>query len=299
MIRKLLCGTAILILAYLALIQWKIWGHVKRSVDASLQGQGQQTGDSVQRVYSFSFSKYTETGERELEIEGDTANILAEQVKLMNVIAKAYAEESPVTITADHGTFDKASGDVYLNQNVVATTEDGARLITEELVIHPDKSGMETEIKAKVKRENIHIEGLGAKSNAAIGHVKFKKNVTVVIQDPNSDSDIPTVITCDGPLEIDYKRNVAHFKHNVVAKDDRGTLSSDYMDVFYDKGTRRVSKMLARGNVVILDKEGNKSYSDTAIYLADEGRMILGGDVDAEYRSEITARESELFGGGF
>lgn len=299
MIRKLLFGTAILILAYVSLIQWKMWGHVKRSKSPSQQGRGQRTEDTSQHVYSFSFSKYTESGERELEIEGDTADILAEQVKLMNVIAKAYAEESPVTITADRGTFDKDTGDVLLRENVVATTEDGARLITEELVIHPEESEMETEIKAKVKRENIHIEGLGAKSNAAIGHVKFKKNVTVVVQDPNAESDNPTVITCDGPLEIDYKRNLAHFKNNVVAKDDRGTLTSDYMDVFYDKGTRRVSKMLARGNVVILGEEGNKTYSDNAIYLADEGRIVLGGDVDAEYRSEIAARESELLGGGF
>jgi hypothetical protein len=58
------------------------------------------------------------------------------------------------------------------------------------------------------------------------------------------------------------------------------------MDVFYDGDSRRVSKMVARGNVVIVGQEGNTTYSDNAIYLADEGRIILGGDVEAEYRPE-------------
>jgi len=253
-------------------------------VDPSKQESDAKAEGAPQRVYSFSFSKYTENGERELEIEGDTADILAQEVKLINVIAKAYAAESPITITADRGTFDKTTGDVLLRENVVATTEDGARLLTEELLIHPDDGEMETEIETKVKRDNIHIDGVGAKSDSNIGKVRFKKNVTVVVQDPNSEGGNPTVITCDGPLDINYQKNIAHFKKNVVAKDDRGTLNADFMDVFYDKVSRRVSKMVARGNVIIVSTEGNTTYSDNAIYLAAEGRIILGGDVDADYK---------------
>src|SRR3990167_7869079 len=47
----------------------------------------------------------------------------------MNVVAKAYAEEIPVTLTSDHGHYDKEKNIVHLKENVVATTEDGTRLL--------------------------------------------------------------------------------------------------------------------------------------------------------------------------
>ena len=44
--------------------------------------------------------------QREIEIEGDSADILSNTVQLMNVMAKAYAEEVPVTVTADRALAD-------------------------------------------------------------------------------------------------------------------------------------------------------------------------------------------------
>jgi hypothetical protein len=46
---------------------------------------------------------------------------------------------------------------------------------------------------------------------------------------------------------------------------------------------QKVSKIIARGNVMIENPDGNKTYSDSVIYLADEGRVILGGDTEALY----------------
>ncbi len=174
------------------------------------------------KLYSFSFSKYTPTGEKQIEIEGDSANVLDKNVLLMNVVAKAYAEETPVTITADHGDYDKERNSVRLQENVVATTENGTRLLTEELKIHPDEKRMETELPAQVKKDNINVQGLGAASDSNLKKVTFKKNVTVIVQDPADPKNGPTVITCDGPLVIDYEKNIAHFKENVVSQDARG-----------------------------------------------------------------------------
>ena len=286
MIRKFLLGSVILVLAYVALIQWRLWSHTSHHGQVGKHSGDQPDKETSQRVYSFSFSKYTEEGQKELEIEGDSADILAQNVSLINVIAKAYAEESPVTITADQGSLDRSTNEVLLHKNVVATTENGTRLITDQLKIHSDSKNLETDTAAKVKKDNINIEGTGASSNSQLSKVTFKKNVTVVIQDSESESKTPTVITSDGPLEVDYKRDLAHFSKNVVAHHERGTLTADYMDVIYDKKTRRVSKIIARGNVVIVSKDGNITYSDNAIYLTEEGRMILGGDVEAQYRAE-------------
>ncbi|HXV28684.1 MAG TPA: LptA/OstA family protein, partial [bacterium] len=93
----------------------------------------------------------------------------------------------------------------------------------------------------------------------------------------------PTTITCDGPLVIDYEKNIAHFKDHVVARDERGQLTADNMDVYYNKTSRRVSKIVAVGNVVIENPDGNKTYSDNVVYLAEEGKIILGGDAEVLY----------------
>lgn len=282
--RKFLLITIALIVAYIALIQWKLWLYTKRNAQIGMHDEQAQK-ETAQRVYSFSFSKYTESGQKELEIEGDSADILTQNVELMNVIAKAYAEESPVTITADQGSINRATSDIVLHNNVVATTETGTRLMTERLEIDANHKSLDTDLETKVKKDNINIEGTGASSDSQLSKVTFKKKVTVVIQDPESETNTPTIITSEGALEVDYKRNLAHFSKNVVAQHEQGVLNSDYMDVIYDKNTRRVSKIIARGNVIITGKEGNKTYSDHAVYLADKGRIVLGGDVEAEYRS--------------
>ncbi len=281
MIKRVIAIGLMIIGLYAALVSFQILLGGKSQKKTS---QDPENAQPVHKIYSFSFTKYTPTGEKEIEIEGNSANILARTVELINVVAKAYAEETPVTITADQGQYDKEKNKVHLQKNVVATTEDGTRLLSEELDIHPSKRMMETDVAAQVKKDNIDIEGIGARGDSRLKKVRFKKNVTVIVQDPeNKDQGKPTTITCDGPLIIDYEKNVAHFKDHVVSKDERGQLTADSMDVYYNKTTRRVSKIVAVGNVVIENPEGNKTYSDNVVYLAEEGRIILGGDTEALY----------------
>ncbi|MBI4115890.1 MAG: hypothetical protein HY447_04870, partial [Candidatus Omnitrophica bacterium] len=65
--------------------------------------------------------------------------------------------------------------------------------------------------------------------------------------------------------------------------DARGKLSADVMDVYYRKETKRVYKIVAVGNVVVDNPDGNQTFSDNVVYLAEEGRVILGGDAEALY----------------
>lgn len=278
-LKRILLACIAFILFYVGLIQFQIF--VARHTKKNIAPAGSSAPNH--KVYFFQFAKYTPEGTKELEIEGDSADILTRTVELMNVVAKAYAEESPVTITADTGNYDKIANKVHLQDNVVATTENGTRLLTEELDIHPTKRVMETDVHAEVKKDNLNVEGMGARGDSNLKKVKFKKDVTVVVQDPDEKKATPTIITCDGPLLIDYEKNIAHFKDNVVAEDSRGKLTSDVMDVYYNKVSRQVSKIVALGSVVIENLDGNKTFSDNAIYLADEGRIILGGDAEAIY----------------
>lgn len=284
MIKRFLILTAAFLVFYLFLIQFQVFlarrGEGKVSPPFSA-GQGPER--ALHKVYSFSFSKYTTSGDKEIEIEGDSADVFARSVVLKNVIAKAYAEESPVTITADGGTIDKATSQVRLNKNVVATTENGTRLLTDTLDILPTKKMLETAAAAEVKKDNISIDGVGAQGDSRLKKVKFKKKVTVMIKNPQSESGKPTVITCEGPLVVDYEKNIARFHDHVIAQDERGKLRADLMDVYYNKESRRVSKIVAVGNVVVDNPDGNQTLSDNVTYLAEEGRIILGGDTEALY----------------
>jgi len=279
MIRRFIVASILLSVGYLGFLSLKFW-----SEDTPGVGVADKVAEEEQhKVYSFSFSKYTPSGEKEIEIEGDTANVLSQNVILSNVIAKAYAEEGPVMITADDGEFNKGTNIVHLENNVVAATQEGARLLTPSLDIHPATKLMETEDRAVVRKDNIDIEGDGARGDSGLKKVQFHKNVTVVIQSDDPDNPVPTIITCDGPLNVDYANYVAHFRDNVVTTDHRGKLTAEAMDVYYDKSRRRVDKIVAQGNVVIMTADGNATYGDKVIYYAKEGRIVIGGSTEAVY----------------
>ena len=280
MIKRLIFIFVVLVVFYVFFVQMQVVIARKQKAE---QGAVQPSEQKPQKVLSFSFTKYTTEGQREIEIEGDSANILSNTVQLMNVMAKAYAEEVPVTVTADRGKYDKKKNRIHLEKNVVATTDDGTRLVTEALDMSPSEHVVETDLPTQVKKDNINVEGTGARAETNLKKVKFQKNVTVVIQNAEDKKAGPTTITCDGPLVIDYEKNIAHFKDNVVAQDSRGKLTADTMDVYYNRVSRRVSKIVSVGDVVIENPDGNKTYSDSVIYLADEGRIILGGDTEALY----------------
>jgi len=284
MIRRGFVAFLLFSVGYVALVKFQV---LETTQKAPIHVEQKETAEVSHKVYFFSFTKYTAAGAKEIEIEGDSADLLAKTVDLMNVVAKAYAEETPVTITADEGQYNKDKNLVYLSKNVVATTEDGTRLLTEKLDINPAERTLETDQRASVKKQSINIDGDGARGDSQLKKVNFKKNVRVVIKDTDNEmgegSKGPTVITCDGPLDIDYDKNIAYFNDNVVTTDDRGKLSADHMQVFYDKGQKRVAKIIATGNVVIENPDGNTTYSDNVIYLAEEGRVILGGDAEGVY----------------
>lgn len=284
MIKKLLILSAAFLVFYLGLIQLQLFFTQKREDKRLSQIAESPKEQNFHKVYSFSFSKYTTAGDKEIEIEGDTADVFSKIVLLRNVIAKAYAEESPVTITADEGTVDKTTNKIRLDRNVVATTENGTRFLTETLDILPSRKILETAVEAEVKKDNISIEGVGAQGDSRLKKVRFKKKVTVVVKNPDSEKGIPTVITCDGPLVVDYDQDIARFHDNVLAEDERGKLRADTMDVYYNKETRRVGKIVAVGNVIVENPDGNQTFSDSVIYMAEEGRIILGGDAEAVYK---------------
>jgi lipopolysaccharide export system protein LptA len=83
-----------------------------------------------------------------------------------------------------------------------------------------------------------------------------------------------TQITSKGKLILDYKKYVAEFFENVLVRDAGGTLKSDYLQVFFTPTGDTVEKMIAKGHVLIDQKE-HSSKSGSAEFFSREGKIIL------------------------
>jgi len=225
--------------------------------------------DMEQKILSFSLSG-TEEGRKKWDIEGESADIMSsEEVMLHSVKGKTYTDDNIITITADSGLYNKKTSDMNLKENVVATTEDGATLKTSQLNWNAQEEYVWSDEFVEVEREQLVVEGHGLKGHPNLEQVMLEKDVKVKIKPA-------TVVVCDGPLEIDYKESVAYLNQNVRVFDERGRMSADKATVFFSKEKKEITKIIAEGNVSIKRGE-NTTFSDKAIYYADEGKVVLIG----------------------
>lgn len=222
-----------------------------------------------QKMMAFSLAGYEKSGKKKWEVQGRSADIMSEMVNLTDVIAKAYGEEVDMTLTADKGVFNRNTSDAHFESNVVVSGTDGTKMTTEEI----DWKNADQKVYAD-KPVKVYTE---AKEKSPDG----------------SEKKIPTIITCDGPMEIDYAKNLAVFNKNVKVDDERGQVYCDTATAYYDANTRQVSRIVARGNVKIV-RAGSWTFSDEAVYLAPEQKIILTGSPKVMiYPEEAKATQKE------
>ena len=107
------------------------------------------------------------------------------------------------------------------------------------------------------------------------------------IPDPLFSAKEPTIITCTGPLEIDYEKEIAVFHNNVkVDQKDHGVMHADRMDAYFDFKNKKILRIISQGNVKIV-KDENTSYSDEALYSAEDGKLTLSGNPRLVINSRI------------
>jgi LPS export ABC transporter protein LptC len=259
--------------------------------------------ESDQQIGDFSLAGYGEKGKKTWEIAGKSADIFDNLIKLKDVTGNLYGEQEQIKLTADQGDFDKIEGKVHLEQNVVITTSSGAKLTTDSLDWDRKNQVVATEDAVNITRENMVTTAKGALGEPNLNKVVLQKEVKVDINptDPATEDQGKTmtvkdkiVITCDGPLEIDYTKNIATFKNNVKVETKDNVMYSDIMDVYFltsDKDNKessektkdaplmtgtKIDKIVARGNVKIVRGE-NVSYSEEAVYTALDKKIVLSG----------------------
>ena len=82
------------------------------------------------------------------------------------------------------------------------------------------------------------------------------------------------LVVDDDPVVVKYL--VAIFNDNVIAVDKDRRLMADQMQLFFDQETSKIDQVVCLGNVLIVQGK-NASYSDKAVYKAQEKKIILSG----------------------
>lgn len=251
--------------------------------------------EAEQTISEFNLAGFGERGKKNWELSGKSADVFEQNVKLKDIVGKLYSEEE-VTITAEQGNFDKSKGNVQLQDNVIITTEKGAKLTTDSLSWDRNNQVIYTKDQVNIQRDNIIAEALGAFGQPDLKKVNLEKEVKVHINPASGESKGPATkdkitITCDGPLEVDYEKNIAVFHDNVKVDQKDIQIYSDSMDVYFvmehkegspeSEGVTEVmggqiSRVVAKGNVKIVRGE-NVSYSDQAVYNGADKRLVLTG----------------------
>lgn len=225
----------------------------------------------AQKIFSFNLEGYRDNGKKKWELRGAYADILSNVIKLDHVTAKAYGDEGSLTLKAKTGIYDKVTKDIHLEKNVVGKSSDGARLLTDSLDWNQKAECVMTDALVRVEKDNLVSIGKGAVATPALKRVELKRDVIVEIKE-----NPPTIITCDGPLVVDYKKNISILNNNVKISDQKGEIYSDLMKVLFDPKNRKITRVVAIGNVRI-QREGNSTYSDRAIYTVRDGKVRLVG----------------------
>ncbi|MCX5681517.1 MAG: LPS export ABC transporter periplasmic protein LptC [Candidatus Omnitrophica bacterium] len=234
--------------------------------------------DSSQHMEGFNLVGYGDGGKKSWDVQGDTATIADKEINITNVDANSYGQEN-MNVTAKNGHINKQDGNMRLEKDVVITTQTGTKMLTDTLTWQKQKDLITTDDDVTILRENMKAVGQGLFARPSLNQAQLNKNVVVEYQ-PTANNEGPMKeaikISCDGPMEVDYKGQSAVFHDHVVAFQAGRNLTADQMELFFDAAKKQIKTIICTGNVVIVQGQ-NTSSSDKAIYDASEQKIKLYG----------------------
>lgn len=268
------------------------------SKSAASKKSAVQNESERQQIIDFSLAGYGDRGKKSWDVAGESADLSTDVIKLNNITSNFYGENDTVKLTADTGDFNKTGGKLHVENNVVVTISSGGKLTTDSLDWDRNNQTVSTPDKVNVTKENIEAVGHGAVAETALNKMNFTKDVQVDIKPvedakkTQSSALDKVTITCDGPMEMDYQRKIATFNKDVKVDAKDAIIFSDLMEVYFlsadskNKAKKmeagsvfmgsQIERIRAWGNVRILRGE-NISYSDEAIYMAADNKIVLTG----------------------
>lgn len=240
-------------------------------------GTSASAGDQVE---TFTLASYGDDGRTRWQVLGQTADIVGELIALSDVTATTYGPKTTVTLTARDGTFNRQTQRVQLNHAVRAVTSDGTVMTTESLVWDAEQQAALSDVRTTVTRQDLVVQGDGAVGTPQLKRVRFLRRVRV-------EAAPSTVVTCAGPLVVDYGRSRARFWRAVHVQDPRGEIWADRMDLRWHPTTHRIRDVQCWGHVRVR-RPAQESRSARALYRQPDGLMVLIG------HPQIMVRETPL-----
>lgn len=260
-----------------------------------LYADNQNIPEAEQQINDFSIAGYGEKGKKTWELSAQTADVFNEAIRLKAIEGSLYGEKEDVKLTADKGDFDKAENKVHLEENVTVSTSSGSKLTTDTLDWDRKNQLVSTKDMVNIEKDDMVTTAQGATGEPNLNKMTLEKDVTVKINPAQTQGEKQTAnknkitINCDGPVQIDYQKNIATFNNNVLVDNNDLQIYADAMDIYFiTSGTdntsqknsapmgSKIDKIIARGNVKIVRGE-NISYSDEAVYIAAEKKITLAG----------------------
>lgn len=122
----------------------------------------------------------------------------------------------------------------------------------------------------------------------------FIVNVSLYAAQVSGDTGKKPIIITSETLIADNKNSTAVFEGSVAASTDDMKMYADKMTVFYDNSDSKVNKIVAVGNVKVLNK-ARVLFSDEAIYLDNEEQIIFSGNPKVVEENNVITGKKIIF----
>ncbi len=211
-----------------------------------------------QEVYAFKVEGFDENRKVQWELEGESANVVLDEINIRDLRGIYYGDDATFTIFADSAVYNKKTQDIELKDNIVGKTSDGGELVTDYAKWNAKNEEITTDSYVIIKRQNRVCMGRGLVTRPRLKRVTFRKEIEVDIAPDKK-------IICSGPFEIDHEKNVAIFNNNVKIIDKESETFADRLTVYLNPDTNKVERVVTEGNVRIvhrgdIEDMGNKEF---------------------------------------
>ena len=236
---------------------------------------------SDQQMTGFTIAGYDEeNGAKRWELEGTRASMDGEMVLIQEPNAIGHDAERTAYLTARHARVNERTHQVQLQEDVTIHTTDGIWLTTPHLSWVPDQNLVTTGAPVRIESDHFLLRGNGMRGYSELKTATILKDIELVLN-PTDDEPVnrerkQVIITCEGPLALDYKRSIATFEKNVHVNDPNGDMYSDVLVAYLNPDTRTIRYAEANGNVRIFQQK-HQANSDRAVYEPAIGKITLVG----------------------
>ena len=194
----------------------------------------QEGKDNVQqKVLAFNLEGLSDSGQKKWDVTGKSAESVSKtQMKLNDIVAKTYGNDSEATITARDGMYDKTKNNVTLENDVKATIVSTKGFVGDMAGSSAVKGGPSKE--GKKTKTTITCDG-EVEFNYENNQAYFSKNVKVSGDDGDIDADKITVnldpatrrvkeIVAEGNVKIKQGDNITYSDKAVYVESERKIL---------------------------------------------------------------------------